>query len=93
MNSMEAAVLEPVGEGQIALQGVGVDATLRGLLSEVTVSQIYENLEETNIESVDSDKGNAISRHVGRLIHKAEKRLGVGEDLKDKIEALMEAMV
>ncbi len=52
MNTMQAAVLEPVGEGQIALQWVCVDATLRGLLSEVTVSQSYENLEETNIEAV-----------------------------------------
>lgn len=52
MNTMQAAVLEPVGNGEIALQGVTVDATLRGLLSEVTVTQTYENLEATNIEAV-----------------------------------------
>jgi len=52
MNTMQAAVLEPVGEGQIALQSVCVDAILRGLLSEVTVSQSYANLEKTNIEAV-----------------------------------------
>jgi len=52
MNTMQAAVLEPVGNGEIALTGVTVDATLRGLLSEVTVTQTYENLEATNIEAV-----------------------------------------
>ena len=48
MNTMQAAVLEPAGNGVIALQGVTVDATLRGLFSEVTVTQTYENLEATN---------------------------------------------
>ncbi|HBH36269.1 MAG TPA: alpha-1-antitrypsin [Gammaproteobacteria bacterium] len=52
MNTMQAAVLEPVGNGEIALQGVAVDATLRGLLSEVIVTQTYENLEVTNIEAI-----------------------------------------
>ncbi len=52
MTAMQAAALEPMGDGEIALQGVTVEATLRGLLSEVTITQTYRNLEKTNIEAV-----------------------------------------
>ncbi len=52
MNTTQAAVMEPIGEGEISLQGVAIEATLEGLLSEVTVSQTYKNHGETNIEAV-----------------------------------------
>jgi Ca-activated chloride channel family protein len=47
-----AATLEPVGEAHIALETVDVQANLRGLMSEVIVTQTYRNLENTNIEAV-----------------------------------------
>ena len=52
MSVAAAAVLKPLGEGRIALEGVEVRATLRGLVSEVQVEQTYINLEESNIEAV-----------------------------------------
>jgi Ca-activated chloride channel family protein len=52
MSAVAAAVLDPVGEARIELQSVQVDARLRGLLSEVTVTQAYRNLEARNIEAV-----------------------------------------
>jgi Ca-activated chloride channel family protein len=51
MSAVAAAVLEPVGQARVALQGVAVEARLQGLLSEVTVAQTYRNLEDTNIEA------------------------------------------
>jgi len=52
MSALSAAVLEPRGAARIALESVEVQATLGGLLSEVTVTQTYRNLEQTNIEAV-----------------------------------------
>jgi len=49
---MTAPVLEPVGEGEVALQAVNVDVEIENLLSEVTIKQIYSNLEKINIEAV-----------------------------------------
>ena len=51
MYAVAAAVLEPVGQARVALQGVEVEARLQGLLSDVTVTQTYRNLEDTNIEA------------------------------------------
>ena len=51
MSAVAAAVLEPVGQARVALQGVAVEARLQGLLSEVTVTQTYRNLEDTAIEA------------------------------------------
>jgi len=51
MSAVAAAVLEPVGQARVALEGVAVEARLQGLLSEVTVTQTYRNLEATNIEA------------------------------------------
>ena len=45
------AVLEPLGEARIALESVDVQGSLRGLMSEVIVTQNYQNLENTNIEA------------------------------------------
>ena len=52
MSANVAAVLEPVGEGRVALESVNVRARLHGLLSETKVTQTYRNLEEENIEAV-----------------------------------------
>jgi Ca-activated chloride channel family protein len=52
MSAAIAPVLEPRDHARIALKYVQVDATLRGLLSEITVTQIYRNLERHNIEAV-----------------------------------------
>ncbi len=52
MTVSDAAVLEPVGDGHIVLESVEMQATLRGLFSEVVVSQVYRNLEAVNIEAV-----------------------------------------
>jgi len=46
------AMLEPRGEARVALQSVEVQARLLGLLSEVTLTQTYRNLEQTPIEAV-----------------------------------------
>lgn len=50
--TMTAPVLEPVGEGKVALQAVNVDVEIENLLSEVTIKQVYSNLEKVNIEAV-----------------------------------------
>ncbi len=50
--TMTAPVLEPVGEGKVALQSVNVKAEIENLLCEVTIKQIYRNLEKVNIEAV-----------------------------------------
>ena len=50
--AMTAPVLEPVGEGKVALQSVNVEAEIENLLCEVTIKQIYRNLEKINIEAV-----------------------------------------
>ncbi len=50
--TMTAPVLEPVGEGKVALQSVNVKAEIENLLCEVTIKQAYSNLEEINIEAV-----------------------------------------
>ena len=52
MTTAAAAVLEPVGEARVALESVDVQATLRGMFSEVVVTQVYRNLENVNIEAV-----------------------------------------
>lgn len=52
MNNISAAVLEPVGEGQIALESVDIQARLRGLFSKVAITQAYRNAEHVNIEAV-----------------------------------------
>lgn len=39
---------------------------------------------------IDSDEGSAASRHVRRLIHKAQKRLDIGGELKAQIGELMD---
>lgn len=52
MATVTAAVLEPMGQARVALQSVDVQASLRGLLSEVAVTQVYRNLEDINIEAV-----------------------------------------
>ncbi|MBF0470562.1 MAG: VWA domain-containing protein [Gammaproteobacteria bacterium] len=53
MTSQTAAVLEPVNnEAKIALESVTIEATLRGLLFETTVTHTYRNLETENIEAV-----------------------------------------
>jgi len=50
--AMTAPVLEPVGEGRVALQSVNVEAEIENLLCQVTVKQSYRNLEKVNIEAV-----------------------------------------
>jgi len=50
--AMTAPVLEPVGEGRVALQSVNVEAEIDNLLCQVTVKQSYRNLEKINIEAV-----------------------------------------
>ena len=50
--AMTAPVLEPVGEGKVALQSVNVEAEIENLLCEVTIKQLYRNLEKINIEAV-----------------------------------------
>jgi len=49
---MTAPVLEPVGEGKVALQSVNVEAVIENLLCEITVRQVYRNLEKINIEAI-----------------------------------------
>jgi len=50
--AMTAPVLEPVGEGRVALQSVNVEAEIENLLCQVTIKQSYRNLEKINIEAV-----------------------------------------
>jgi len=50
--AMTAPVLEPVGEGKVALQSVTVEAEIENLMCEVTINQVYSNLEKINIEAV-----------------------------------------
>lgn len=50
--AMTAPILEPVGEGRVALQSVNVEAEIENLLCQVTVRQRYQNLEKVNIEAV-----------------------------------------
>lgn len=52
MLNVATAVMESVGGEQIALESVDVKATLQGLFSEVTMTQVYRNLESVNIEAV-----------------------------------------
>ncbi len=53
MTPVIAAMLEPVDEGDlIALEKVDIQASLRSLFSEVVVTQVYRNLEKSNIEAV-----------------------------------------
>lgn len=52
MTMSTAAVLEPVGQGQVVLESVDIRACLRGLYSEVLVTQSYRNVEEDSIEAV-----------------------------------------
>ncbi len=47
-----AAVLEPIGKARIALESVDIQANLRGLFSDVAMTQAYRNLEKENIEVV-----------------------------------------
>ena len=41
---------------------------------------------------IETDKGSGVSRHVQHLIHKAEKHLGIEEELISRVEELMEEM-
>jgi Ca-activated chloride channel family protein len=52
MPAAVAAALEPKGEARIALESVRVEASLRGLLAEVVLTQSYRNLESRAIEAV-----------------------------------------
>ena len=52
MTSTATAALQPLGEARIALESVEVKASLQGLMSEVSVTQVYRNLESKNIEAV-----------------------------------------
>jgi len=52
MSSIVFAELTPIGEANVALEQVNVDARLRGLCSETEMTQIYRNLENKNIEAV-----------------------------------------
>ena len=47
-----APVLEPAEDARVALQSVNVEAVMENLLCEVTVRQVYHNLEKVNIEAV-----------------------------------------
>lgn len=47
-----APVLETTGDARVALQSVNVEAVMENLLCEVTVLQVYHNLEKINIEAV-----------------------------------------
>jgi len=47
-----AATLEPVGEARVALEAVEVEATIRGMLAEASLTQRYRNLEADPIEVV-----------------------------------------
>ena len=47
-----APVLEPTEDAKVALQSVNVEAVMENLLCEVTVHQVYHNLEKINIEAV-----------------------------------------
>ncbi|RJR21412.1 MAG: VWA domain-containing protein [Desulfobacteraceae bacterium] len=49
--SLTAPVLEPRGEGRVALKSVAVAAVIENLLSKVSITQGYENLEGINIEA------------------------------------------
>ena len=50
--TMTAPILEPVGDAKVALQSVNVEAEIENLLCEVTIKQVYSNLEKVNIEAV-----------------------------------------
>ncbi len=52
MHTATTAVLEPLDQARVALESVDIQAGLRGLMSEVEVSQVYRNLENRNIEAV-----------------------------------------
>jgi len=52
MSTSAAAVLEAVEGGRVALQGVNVEAELRDLLAQISVTQTYKNEEGVNIEAV-----------------------------------------
>ncbi|MFK5950075.1 MAG: VIT and VWA domain-containing protein, partial [Methylococcales bacterium] len=52
MLAMSAAVLETTQGEQVALQGVHVNAELIDLVSNVTMTQTYQNMEDVNIEAV-----------------------------------------
>ena len=49
---MTAAVLEPTGDVKVVLQSVNVEGVMENLLCEVTVCQVYWNMEKINIEAV-----------------------------------------
>ncbi len=51
-DAMTAPILEPLAGGKVALQAVNIEAEIKNLLCEVTIFQVYENLEEENIEAV-----------------------------------------
>jgi Ca-activated chloride channel family protein len=50
--AMTAPILEPFGEGKVALKSVNIEAEIKNLLCEVTIKQVYNNLEKINIEAV-----------------------------------------
>ncbi len=52
LRGITAPVLEPTEDAKVALQSVNVEAVMENLLCEVTVRQVYHNLEKINIEAV-----------------------------------------
>ncbi len=52
MTTPTLAKLESVDGAEIVLESVDIQANLQGLVSEVTVTQIYRNLQDINIEAV-----------------------------------------
>ncbi len=52
MKTETLAKLESVNGTEITLESVDIQAALQGLVSEVTVTQVYRNQQDTNIEAV-----------------------------------------
>lgn len=52
MTNPHTASLEPVGNANLVLEKVDIQATLRGLYGEVEVAQTYRNSDVINIEAV-----------------------------------------
>ena len=106
MSAVAAAVMNSAEGQPIALQGVAVEAQLRDLLSEVTVTQTYRNTETVNIEAVYSfplpleatllDLSVTLGerRLRGRVVEKgqAEERYEEAADVRDRAEALAGAL-
>jgi Ca-activated chloride channel family protein len=74
------------------LEKLGVDQETIELLMKLVDEGYVEEMIVTAWLSwfIDSGEGSSISRHVQRLIHKAEKHLGIEEELISRVEELME---